>query len=48
MRRKEKFKKIPKSISREDRKKINSLIARGFVFTGKARVCGHCDHSCTD
>lgn len=40
--------KTTKKVTRKDREKITFLIKKGFVFTAKSRVCGHCDFSCSD
>jgi len=39
---------IRKRLSKKDKEKIRGLAKKGFVFTGKSRVCGHCDLACTD
>lgn len=41
-----KQKKTTETLKEEDREKIAKLVKSGFIFTAKARVCGHCDCSC--
>ncbi|HOW60797.1 MAG TPA: hypothetical protein P5548_00215 [Candidatus Moranbacteria bacterium] len=46
MQKKKKVKYI--KVTNDQKTKIRDLVAKGFVFNGKARVCGHCDFSCGD